>query len=368
MILFDRRSFRAFDYLLLFDVSLLLGFGVLLVASASNDGHFRRQIVWAIAAILLALAVSAIDYRKITDRAYEFWAISMFVLVGLLLFGPVTSGARSWLNIGGIGLQPSELAKIVVILALTHYFSEEDPLPFGIRRLFVATVLVLVPFILVALQPDLGTASTFLPMFAGITWVAGIRYATTVKLTAVAVGMAPLAYLLLADYQRARILTFLDPSNDPLGAAYQIVQSKIAVGSGGLVGTGLFTGSQSKGEFLPAQHTDLVFAVLGEELGFIGVAVVLALYLVLLLRILQTARLARDRAGAYIATGVAAMMLYHLLINVGMVIGFAPITGIPLPLLSYGGSSALTSGIAIGLVISVRTRRFLNPGPVFIPK
>ena len=360
MILFDRRSFRAFDYLLLFDLTLLLGFGVLLIASASNEGHFQRQIVWATTAIVLALAVSAVDYRKLTDRAYELWAISMLVLVGMLLFAPVTSGARSWLSIGGVGLQPSELAKVAVILALAHYFAEGDPLPFGARGLFVPSVLVLVPFVLVASQPDLGTASTFLPMLAGIAWVAGIRYATAARLTAVAAGMAPLGYFLLKDYQRARLLTFLNPEDDPLGSAYQVVQSKIAVGSGGVLGTGLFAGSQSKGEFLPAQHTDLVFAVLGEELGFIGVTLVLALYLVLLLRVLQTARLARDRAGTYIATGVAALMLYHLLVNVGMVIGFAPITGIPLPLLSYGGSSALTSGIAIGLVMSVRTRRFLN--------
>ncbi len=360
MILFDRRTFRAFDYLLLFDLSLLFGVGVLLVASASDAGHFQRQIVWATTAIIFAVVVSAIDYRKLISRAYELWALAMFVLVGLLLFGPVTSGTRSWLNIGSMGGQPSELTKVVVILALAHYFSELNPLPFGTRRLFVAAVLVLVPFILVAMQPDLGTASTFLPILAGIAWVAGIRYVAAMHLTVAAVGMAPLGYFLLEDYQRARLLTFLDPGRDPLGAAYQIVQSKIAVGSGGLLGTGLFAGSQSKGDFLPAQHTDLIFAVLGEELGFIGVTLVLFLYLVMLLRVLQTARLARDRAGAYIATGVATVMLYHLLVNVGMVIGFAPITGIPLPLLSYGGSSALTTGIAIGLVMSVRNRRFLN--------
>ena len=361
MILFDRRSFQAFDYLLLFDFALLLGAGILLIASASNDGHFQRQIVWAMAAVVLAIGVSAIDYRKLTDRSYELWAISMFVLVGMLLFAPVTSGARSWLSIGGVGIQPSELTKVVAILALAHYFAERDPRPFGARGLLVPAVLAMVPFVLVALQPDLGTASTFLPMLAAIAWVAGVRHGTAARLTAVTAGIAPFGYyFLLKDYQRARLLTFLNPEADPLNTGYQIIQSKIAVGSGGVLGTGLFAGSQSKGEFLPAQHTDLVFAVLGEELGFIGVALVLGLYLVLLLRVLQTARMARDRAGTYIASGVAAVMLYHLLVNVGMVIGFAPITGIPLPLLSYGGSSALSSGIAIGLVMSVRTRRFLN--------
>ena len=233
MILFDRRTFRAFDYLLLFDLSLLFGVGVLLVASASDAGHFQRQIVWAITAIIFAVVVSAIDYRKLISRAYELWVLTMFVLVGLLLFGPVTSGTRSWLNIGSMGGQPSELTKIVVILAVAHYFSELDPLPFGTRRLFVAAVLVLVPFILVAVQPDLGTASSFLPILAGIAWVAGIRYAAAMRLTVASVGMAPFGYFLLEDYQRARLLTFLDPGRDPLGAAYLIVLSKIAVGSGG---------------------------------------------------------------------------------------------------------------------------------------
>jgi len=361
MILFDRRSIHAFDYLLLFDFVLLLAFGVVLVASASSGGHFQRQFVWAVGAVLLAVATSALDYRKLVDRAYELWVVTMLVLVGMLLFAPVTAGARSWLNVGGVGLQPSELAKVVVILALAHYFAERDPRPFGVRALLVPSVLAAVPFALVALQPDLGTASTFLPMLAGVAWVAGIRYATAARLTAAAVCVAPLGYFfLLEDYQRARLLTFANPDADPLGAGYQIVQSKIAVGSGGLLGQGLFAGTQSKLDFLPEQHTDLVFAVLGEELGLVGVTIALGLYLLLLLRVLQTARMSRDRAGTYLATGVAAVLLYHLLVNVGMVIGLAPITGIPLPLLSYGGSSALATGLAIGLVMSVRTRRFLN--------
>ncbi len=359
MILFDRRTIRAFDYLSLSTLCLLLGLGVVLVASASSDGHFQRQALWAAGAVLLAVLVSAFDYRKITDRAYELWAVTVLVLVGMLLYAPVTSGARSWLSVGGVGLQPSELAKVVVVLA-AHYFAERDPRPFGIRGLIVPALLAVVPFVLIALQPDLGTASTFLPMVAGIAWVAGLRLATAAWLAGGVLCVAPLGYFLLEEYQRARLLTFWNPEADPLGDGYQIIQSKIAVGSGGLLGKGLFSGSQSQLEFLPAQHTDLVFAVLGEELGFLGVAAALALYLMLLLRILETARMARDRAGTYIASGVAALLLYHLLVNVGMVIGFAPITGIPLPLLSYGGSSALATGIAMGLVISVRTRRFLN--------
>lgn len=360
MILFDRRTFVAFDYLLLSAFALLLGLGVILVASASSAGYYQRQLVWAAAAVFLAIVVSALDYRKLVDRGYELWAIAVAVLLGMLFFAPVTSGARSWISVGGVGIQPSELAKVVTILALALYFSERDPRPFGMRGLMVPGLLTLVPFVLIALQPDLGTASIFLPMLAGVAWVAGIRLGTAALLTGAAVCFAPLGYFLLEDYQRARLLTFWNPYVDPLGDGYQIIQSKIAVGSGGMLGKGLFSGSQSQLEFLPAQHTDLVFAVLGEELGFVGVAATLSLYLLLLLRVLQTARMSRDRAGTYIATGVAAVLLYHLLVNVGMVIGFVPITGIPLPLLSYGGSSALASGIALGLVISVRTRRFLN--------
>jgi rod shape determining protein RodA len=360
MILFDRRTFHSFDYLLPFDLALLLGLGVTLIASASSEGHYQRQLVWAAAAVFMAISVSAIDYRKLSDRGYELWAVTMLVLAAMLFFAPVTANARSWISIGPFGLQPSELAKVVVILALAHCFAERDARPFGLRGLLVPGILAAVPFVLVALQPDLGTASTFLPVMAGIAWVAGIRYGTAARLAGVGACLAPLGYFLLEEYQRNRLLTFLNPDADPLGAGYQIVQSKIAVGSGGMFGRGLFSGSQSQLQFLPAQHTDLVFAVLGEELGFLGVAGALGLYLLLLLRVLQTARLARDRVGTYIATGVAALLAYHLLVNVGMVIGFAPITGIPLPLLSYGGSSALTTGIAIGLVISIRTRRFLN--------
>ena len=212
-----------------------------------------------------------------------------------------------------------------MILALAHYFAEGDPRPFGVRGLMVPAMLAFVPFVLVALQPDLGTASTFLPILAGIAWVAGVRYGTALRLAAMGAAAAPLGYFfLLKDYQRRGLFTFINPDADPLGAGYQIVQSKIAVGSGGMLGKGLFSGSQSQYEFLPAQHTDLVFAVLGEELGFMGVATALLLYMLLLLRILQTARLARDRVGTYVATGVAALLLYHLIVNVGMVIGFAP--------------------------------------------
>lgn len=356
----DRRSFRAFDYTLLASAALLMALGVVLVASAGPPGYFERQVIWMVLALLLAVIVSAVDYRRLRDRAYLMWGAIVLTLAGLLVFGVERAGAKSWIDIGPVGMQPSELAKVLVILAIARYFAEGEPRPFGLKGLYVPGVLALIPFVLTAMQPDLGTASAFLPILAGIAWVAGIRYATAARLAVLGAAMMPLGYFLLEDYQQARLFTFLNPDADPLGAGYQIVQSKIAVGSGGLLGKGLFSGSQSQLQFLPAQHTDLVFAVLGEELGFLGVGAALTLYLLLLLRILQAARLSRDRLGAFIGAGVASLLTYHLVINVGMVIGLAPITGIPLPLLSYGGSSTLATGLALGLVLSVRTRRFLN--------
>lgn len=370
MILVDRRSVRAFDYLLLAIFGLLLVMGVVLVASAGANrvpDLYRRQALWAAAAMVIAWLVSLFDYRKLADRAYLIWSLACLVLLYLLLFGQVRAGVTSWFSVGSFGLQPSEFTKVVIILVLARYFVERDPRPFGLGGLVTPAVLVGVPFVLIAMQPDMGTASTFLPVLAGVAWVAGIRWQLAAKITGAAAAAAPLAYLavryhglFLRDYQRARILSFGNPEADPLGAGYQVMQAKIAVGSGGLLGKGLFSGSQSQLQFLPAQHTDLIFAVLGEELGFLGVAVALGLYLFLLLRVLQTARLSRDRVGAFIATGVAALLAYHLFVNVGMVIGLAPVTGIPLPMLSYGGSSALATGLALGLVLSIRTRRFLN--------
>lgn len=363
MIQLDRRSLRAFDYLSLVALVLLLALGVVLVASAVNGvtaGLHRRQALWAGLAVFAALATATLDYRRLADRAYLLWALLVLVLAGLLALGPETAGARSWIRLGPLSVQPSELAKVVVILAVARAFAEQEARPFGARGLLLPGTLVLVPFALTALQPDLGTASTFLPILVGVAWVAGLRPKALLGLGLAGLAIAPVGYFMLQDYQRTRILTFLDPEADPLGAGYQIVQSKIAVGSGGLFGKGLFSGSQSQLQFLPAQHTDLIFAVLGEELGFVGVAAALTLYALLLVRILQTARGARDRLGAYVAGGVASVLAYHLLINVGMVIGLAPITGIPLPLLSYGGSSALATGLAVGLALSIHGRRFLN--------
>lgn len=358
----DRRLLRSFDYTTLLVLAALFGIGLMLVASASSHegGNLaRRQAVWSLAGLGLAALFGALDYRKMADRAYLLWVGVVALLVVVLLFAPRISGARSWLQIGGFGLQPSEFTKVVLALALARLFADREPGTFGIGGVVVPALLVAVPLGLTALQPDLGTAATFVPILAAIVWVAGLRLRTLGWLAVGTLLVSPLGWLALEDYQRARLTGFLNPEADPLGGGYQLVQSKIAIGSGGLVGKGLFSGTQSQLDFLPEQHNDFIMALMGEELGFLGVGIALILYLVLILRLVRGVNLSRDRVGAYLSAGMAALLAFHLAVNVGMVIGYVPITGIPLPLLSYGGSSALATSIGIGLVISVRSRRYV---------
>ena len=362
MSLLDRRILSVFDIGTLLVLALLLATGVVLVSSAGSDGEpelARKQAIIAVIGWLAALVVAMIDYRRLTEHAYLFWGLGVAGLVFVLLFGPDVGNARSWIHVGGWSLQPSEFAKVGTILALARLFSEREPRPFGLRGLLLPVTLMGIPFLLTAMQPDLGTALTFIPILIGIAWVAGLSRRTIGGLAATAAAAAPVAFFFLKDYQRSRLTTFLNPDTDPLGAGYQIMQSKIAVGSGGLMGKGLFSGTQSQLDFLPEKQNDFIVGLLGEELGFVGVAAVLSLFLLLMLRTTQAARLARERIGAYVAVGVVSLIGFHLAVNVGMVIGFAPITGIPLPLLSSGGSSALSTCLAVGLVVSIRSRRFL---------
>lgn len=362
MIAIDRRIFRTFDYVTVAVLALILAIGVLAVASASAGQELdlaRRQAVWAGVGLALAVLLGALDYRRLTANAYVLWSLSVVLLVAVLVLAPRISGARSWLRIGSFGLQPSELAKVALLLALARLFADREPRPFGARGMLMPSLLVAIPALLTALQPDMGTAATFLPLLLLIAWVSGLRPGTIGGLAAIGAVAAPVWYHTLHPYQRERLTSFLDPEGDPLGAGYQLVQSKIAVGSGGLAGKGLFFGTQSQLNFLPEKENDFIMALMAEELGFVGVAIVLVLYLVLLLRLAQGAYLARDRVGAFLCVGAAGLLAFHLAVNVGMVIGYVPITGIPLPLLSYGGSSAMATSLIVGLAVSVRSRRFL---------
>jgi rod shape determining protein RodA len=288
------------------------------------------------------------------------YVLSVLALLYVLRFGPVIAGTRRWILIGGFQLQPSELVKLTAALFVAKVFAELRQETLGLRDVAVPGAAVGLLALLIARGPDLGTAACLVPLFLAVAFLAGLRMRAVVGLAAVMLLAALLAWPLLKDYQKTRIYTFLDPSLDPRGAGYQKIQSQIAVGSGGLLGKGFGEGSQSQLGYLPARHTDFIFSVLAEETGFVGVVVVLALYLLVLWRMLETARLARDRLGALLVAGITGCFAFQVVYNVAMVAGLVPVKGLPLPLMSYGGSSVLSSLMGLGLVLGVRMRRFAN--------
>ena len=261
---------------------------------------------------------------------------------------------------GGVKLQVSEFAKLVIILLVARYLSELKGEQLEWRELVKLAGLVGIPLVLVLKQPDLGTALTYVPVLAVGVFLAGLRWKYIAIVAAVIALAVPIGWHFLKDYQKARLVSFRDPAKDPKGSGYQVIQSKIAVGQGGMWGRGVTKGTQTQLRFLPVPHTDFIFSAFAEEHGFVGIVVVLGLYFLLLMQIVQNAQLAPDRAGLYICMGIAALILFHVLVNVGMVVGRMPVTGIPLPLMSYGGSNTLSIFLMLGLVNNVRLRRFVN--------
>jgi len=287
-------------------------------------------------------------------------------MVGLVVtpaIGQQAFGSRRWIPIPhtGIHLQVSEFVKLVIILLVARYLTELKTDRVEGRDLLKLGGLVLVPMLLVAKQPDLGTALCYIPILAIGVFLAGLRWQYLVTLAVILTLVLPAGWVfVLKDYQKARLVTFLDPGRDPRGSGYQVIQSKIAVGAGGMWGRGVTRGTQTKYRFLPVPHTDFIFSSFAEEHGFVGVVVMLGLYFVLLMQIVQNAQMSPDRAGMYICMGVCALLLFHVLVNIGMVAGRMPVTGIPLPLMSYGGSNVLSFFLMLGLVNSVRLQRFVS--------
>ncbi len=344
---------------------LASGLGVAVIYSATQGGPtpeiFHRQIAWIVFGFLLMALVLTVDYHALVDHAEILYLIVMALLVYLVVFGSLRAGTNRWLELGVMTLQPGELAKLVVILLLAKYYTRVRQSPLSTKEVAVTGALAGVPVLLVGLQPDLGTAATLSVLFAAMALLAGMR-ARLILIGVVITALAlPLAWnFVLKEYQKDRVHAFLDPSRDPRGAGYQSIQSTIAVGSGGISGAGWLKGSQSQLQFLPAPHTEFVFAVIAEEFGFLGVATVMLLYLVIALRGLDTARRARDRLGIYLVAGVLSVFFFQALYNMAMVGGLVPIKGFPLPLMSYGGSSMLTTMLGFGLILNVRMRRFVN--------
>lgn len=342
----------------------LTAIGLATVHSASAESgidYLSRQSVWVAIGFVAMLVAFSFSYHTLLSFSLPLYVLSLVALVAVLLLGYEAGGAQGWFRIGSVGLQPSEFAKLVTALYLTRYLGGMAERKLSLRQIATAIAIAAVPMLLIALEPDLGGAAMFVPMLAGMLLVAGVRvrFLVTALVAALALGAVIWSFG-MQDYQRQRVTTFLQPASDPLGAGYQVRQSKIAVGSGELAGKGYMQGTQSQLRFLPARHTDFILAVLAEEWGFVGVATVLALYAVYLANAGAVAARARDRQGILLVTGLASVVAFHVLYNSAMVIGLVPITGIPLPFLSYGGSFTLVNWTVLGLLLGVDFRRYVN--------
>jgi rod shape determining protein RodA len=302
-----------------------------------------------------------IDYHAMMLRVYPLYIASVVLLILVLVIGKKAFGSTRWISLpAGIHLQVSEFAKIVIILLVARFLTELHTDVLELRDLLKLGGMILVPMALIAKEPDLGTALTYVPILAVGVFLAGLPWRYWAAIGIIGLIVVPIVFVNLQPYQKGRIVSFLDPERDPQGTGYQLIQSKIAVGAGGTWGKGVTKGSQTQLRFLPVPHTDFIFSAFAEEHGFVGVIFVLILYFVLLMQIVQDGQTAPDRAGMYVCMGVAALLLFHILVNVGMVVGRMPVTGIPLPLMSYGGSSIWSTFLMLGLANSVRVRRFVN--------
>jgi len=355
---------RDFDWWVLLISFAICGMGVLEIRSATQGSNLAgmhwRQLCWIVLGLVCMLVLSRIDYHAILDQAPLLYLVGVTALVAVLAVGHTRFGAKRWIPILGAFFQVSELVKLIIIIVLSRFLSDVRTDRLRLGDLVKAGVLTGVPLGLILLQPDLGTAMVLVPVVVVGTFLAGIQWKHALAVIVLGMMMLPVGWHVLKPYQKERITTFLRPEEDPKGAGYQILQSKIAVGSGGFWGKGLGNGSQNQLGFVPVRYSDFILAALAEELGFAGVFVTLLLYMGLLLRLVQNAQRANDRAGMYLVMGVAAVLGFHVLVNVAMVIGHMPVTGIPLPLMSYGGSATLFVFMSLGLVMNVRIRRFVN--------
>jgi rod shape determining protein RodA len=363
----DRRMLLNIDWILVLLVFIIGAWGLTTVYSATHgrlethlDDLYLKQIYWFSAGVVLMVLMTLVDYQVLGKSAYLLLTIGIVLLVAVWGSGRVVSGARRWLFLGPLSFQPAEAVKISLILSFAKYFTDHRREgKYRFRDLWLPTVMMGIPFALIAKQPDLGTALVLFLVAYALVFASGFPLKILLSLTGLGLAALPVAWNFLKDYQKVRLITLLNPDFDPLGAGYHSWQSKIAVGSGGFWGKGLFAGTQSGLNFLPEKHTDFIFAVLAEEWGFLGAAALILLYMALILRGISIAYTTKDRLGCLIATGVVVMLSFYILLNIGMTMGLAPVVGLPLPLFSYGGSATLATTAAIGLLLNIRMRRFL---------
>src|SRR5262245_29445081 len=361
--MFERRLYFHIDWVLIAAIGALCAIGLAMIFSTTG-GATRLYWTQTYAVFIGAGAMGAamlIDYRSLADKSHIFYIGLILALVAVMLFGSKQMGAQRWIDIGFFNLQPSEFAKAIIALVLAKLLGDSRRQVLTNNELFLAVVLTAIPLVLILRQPDLGTAVTLLPILLVVTFAAGLPLKYLGALAVVGVLTAPVAWrFALEDYQKERIETFLDPGQDPRGAGYQQIQARITTGSGGPWGKGFRQGTQGQLRFLPVAHNDFIFSVLAEEQGFVGVIVVLGLYLFVIMRSLDAARLAKDRLGAFLVLGVLATFTFQVIYNITMSAGLAPVKGLTLPLMSYGGSSLIATLAGFGLILNVRMRRFTN--------
>jgi rod shape determining protein RodA len=360
----NQRALTRIDWNMFGTAIIIAGIGCLLVYSSTyftTDDYFQKQIIWVSIGIALMLLFMLVDYRLFFDVSLILYGIGLVLLLYLLVWGKTTANVKSWIHLGAFQFQPSEFMKIFTALVLAKFFDSNDRAYMNLKTFATICLIVGLPVALIVVQPDFGTAATFVPLMAAAMFFGGIRPKYwIIAILIVAIALPSAWFFFLKPYQKERIMIFLNPERDPLGSGYQVTQAKIAIGSGGITGKGFRQGTQAKLEYLPARHTDFIFAVLGEEWGFVGIIVVLTLYLFLIIQALQIAKASRDRGGTFLAISLISFFVFHILINVAMQIGLLPTTGIPLPLISYGGSSTMMFFIAVGLILNVDYRKFVN--------
>lgn len=368
MIMFDRRLLKNFGWFLFFLTLAFSAISLLNLYSASYEtglASFKKQFFWVGVGLLALIFISFINYRLIRQYTFYIYSFTILLLIFVLFFGKEVAGSKSWIDISSLAtVQPSELVKISIILILAKFYDNDyQATPYGFLDLIKPIIYIAAPTILVLMQPDLGTAMTILLIPGSMVLFMGVKKWSVAFILIVVLGVSFYSWhYTLKPYQKDRIKTFINPSSDPLNAGYNSIQSQIAIGSGGLSGKGLRSGSQTQLRFIPAQQTDFAFSVLAEEWGFLGSIFVLLLYFTIILWMLDTSSRAKDKFSMLVCFGVAAMFFWHAVVNVGMVIGILPVTGVPLLIFSYGGSSTLTAMIGIGLVLGIRMRKFSMSG------
>lgn len=360
----NKKNLRKTDVVLLVAVVAIVVMSLVIIGSATHINtpseerywFVQRQGIFALINVAIAVFLMNFDYKMLQGYGNKIYIFNLIMLLAVMFVGQSALGAQRWIQLGPVSIQPSEFSKIIMIIALANLLKDKIGKLNTFSDLLPIAAYVGLPFLLVLKQPDLGTSLVFMAIFFGMIFACGINLKLLAGIFGAGVAMMPILWHFLKDYQKMRIMVFMDPNVDPLGSGYHIIQSKIAIGSGMLFGKGLFEGTQSQLNFLPENHTDFIFAVVGEELGFVGAAFLLILYLIVLWRGIQIAKQAQDSFGMLMAVGITSMLAFHVLVNVGMTAGIMPVTGIPLPFMSYGVSALTTNIFAITILLNIYMR------------